>query len=105
MDIVNMNQKIEQKQEEKLVTVGLWAKIKHWWRTLIREEWELTVFFPGDTHFLEDGSRIESGSPKTYRAKQMIKISTTHIIFIDLLGVKHEIKVVAPVGYDLRKIY
>ena len=62
MDIVNMTQKIEQKQEEELVTVSLWAKIKHWWRTLIREEWELTVFFPGDTHFLEDGSRIESGS-------------------------------------------
>ena len=57
--------KIEQKQEEKLVTVGVWSKIKHWWRTVIREEWELTVFFPGDVKFLEDGSRIESGAPKT----------------------------------------
>ena len=54
---------------------------------------------------LEDGSRIESGAPKTYRAKEIKKISTTHIIFVDLLGVKHEIKVVNPVGYDLRKIY
>ena len=97
--------KIEQKQEEELVTVGVWSKIKHWWRTLIREEWELTVFFPGDVKFLEDGSRIESGAPKTYRPKEIKKISTTHIIFVDLLGVKHEIKVVNPVGYDLRKIY
>jgi hypothetical protein len=24
---------------------------------------------------------------------------------VDLLGIKHEIKVVNPVGYDLRKIY
>lgn len=88
MDIVNMIQ-----------------KIKHWWLTLIREEWELTIFFPGETKVLPDGTRIESGAPKTYRAKEIKKISTTHIIFIDILGVKHEIKVVNPVGYDLRKIY
>jgi hypothetical protein len=96
---------IEQKQEETLVTVTLWSKIKHWWRTLIREEWELTVFFTGDIKFLEDGSRIESQAPKTYRAKAIKKLTTTHIIFVDLLGVTHEIKVVSPVGYDVRKIY
>ena len=39
------------------------------------------------------------------QAKEIKKISTTHIVFVDLLGVKHEIKVVNPVGYDLRKIY
>ena len=97
--------KIEPVQEEKLVKVGLWARIKHWWRTLIREEWELTVFFPGDTKFLEDGSRINSWAPKTFRAKKIIKLKQKHIIFVDLLGVKHEIVVVDPVGYDLRKIY
>ncbi len=97
--------KIEQVQEETLITVGIWARIKQWWRELIREEWELTIFFPGETKFLEDGSRIESTSPKTYRAKSISKLTTTNIIFIDLLGVKHEIKVVNPVGYDVRKIY
>ena len=66
-DTESMTQ-IEQKQEEVLVTVGIWAKI--WWRTVIREEWELTVFFPGEVKFLEDGSRIETGAPKTYRAKR-----------------------------------
>ena len=97
--------KITQKQEETLVKISLWAKIKHWWRTLIREEWELTIFFPGETKFLPDGTRIDSGAPKTYHAKKIIKLTNLHIIFIDLLGVKHEIKVVNPVGYDLRKIY
>jgi hypothetical protein len=97
--------KIEQVQEETLITVSLWSQIKQWWRELIREEWELTVFFPGEIKFLEDGSRIESTSPKTYRAKSITKLSTTNIIFTDLLGVKHEIKVVNPVGYDVRKIY
>ena len=80
-------------------------KIKHWWLTLIREEWELTIFFPGETKVLPDGTRIESGNPKTYRAIELKKISTTHLIFVDLDGVKHEIKVVNPVGYDLRKVY
>lgn len=94
-------------QEKEIVDVKLstWAKLRHWWRTLWREEWELTIFFPGEVKFLADGSRIESGSPKTYRAKALKKLSTTHIIFVDLLGVTHEIKVVNPVGYDVRKIY
>ena len=96
---------IQQKEEEVLVKVSLWAKIKHWWRTLIREEWEITVFFPGDLKILPDGTTIQKDAPKTYRAKKIKKITTKHIIFTDLLGVKHEIKVVNPVGYDVRKIY
>tara|TARA_B110000858_G_C17368912_1_gene278583 strand:- start:8 stop:316 length:309 start_codon:yes stop_codon:yes gene_type:complete len=96
---------IEQKQEETLVTVSLWSKIKHWWRTIWREEWELTIFFPAEVRFFEDGSRSETQAPKTYRCKALKKMSPTHIIFVDLLGVLHEIKVVHPVGYDLRKIY
>lgn len=97
--------KIEQEQEVELVQVGWRAKLKHWWRTLIREEWELTVYFIGSTKFFEDGSRVSEYAPKTYRAKAIKKLTQTHIIFVDLLGVKHEIKVVEPVGYDLRKIY
>lgn len=99
------DREIQQEEEVKLVKVSVWAKIKHWWRTLIREEWELTIFFPGETKFLPDGTRIDSSSPKTYRAKAIKKLTTTHIIFVDLLGVQHEIKVVNPVGYDVRKIY
>jgi hypothetical protein len=96
---------IQQQEEEVLVTVSLWAKIKHWWRTLWREEWELTTFFAGDSRTLEDGSHLKTVAPKTYRAKAIKKLTTTHIIFIDLLGVTHEIRVVEPVGYDVRKIY
>tara|TARA_B100000902_G_scaffold400039_1_gene474902 strand:+ start:3366 stop:3680 length:315 start_codon:yes stop_codon:yes gene_type:complete len=97
--------KIHQEQEVEFVHVGVWAKIKHWWRTIWREEWELTVYFIGTTKFMEDGSRISDLAPKTYRAKAIKKLTQTHIIFVDLLGIKHEIKVVDPVGYDLRKIY
>ena len=99
------NKKIHQEQEVELVTVGIWAKIKQWWRTLTREEWELTVWFIGEAKFLDDGSRLNTYAPKTYRAKAIKKLTQTHIIFVDLLGIKHEIKVVDPVGYDLRTIY
>lgn len=63
------------------------------------------MFFPGETKFLPDGTRIDSNAPKTYRAKKIVKLTNSHMIFVDLIGVKHEIKVVNPVGYDLRKIY
>ncbi|MDA9047665.1 hypothetical protein N9O93_01110 [bacterium] len=96
---------IQQDQEVELVTVSLWAKIKHWWRTLVREEWEITIYFIGEVKFFEDGSRVNNYAPKTYRAKAIKKLTQTHIIFVDLLGIKHEIKVVEPVGYDVRKIY
>lgn len=98
-------EKITQEEDIKVVKLSAWARIRHWWRTLWREEWELTIFFSSAVKFMEDGSRIESTSPKTYRAKALKKLSTTHIIFVDLLGVTHEIKVVNPVGYDVRKIY
>lgn len=83
----------------------MWNKIKNWWLTLIKEEYELTIFFPGKTEILGDGTRVTSGAPKTYKAKAIKKLTQTHIVFIDLDGRKHEIKVVDPVGYDLKKIY
>jgi|TARA_B110000444_G_C18668584_1_gene514170 hypothetical protein len=97
--------KILQEQEVEFVHVGWRAKLKQWWRTLWREEWELTVYFIAETKFFEDNSRVSSYAPKSYRAKAIKKLTQTHIIFVDLLGIKHEIKVVEPVGYDLRKIY
>ena len=83
----------------------MWNKVKNWWFTLIKEEYELTIFFPGKTEILSDGTRVTSGDPKTYKAKAIKKLTQTHIVFIDLDGRKHEIKVVDPVGYDLKKIY
>lgn len=83
----------------------MWNKILNWWYTLIKEEFELTIYFPGKTEILDDGTRVESADPKTYRAKAIRKLTQTHIIFIDLEGRKHEIKTVNPVGYDVTKIY
>ena len=40
---MSKRKEIHQVEEETLITVSLWARIKHWWRTLVREEWEITI--------------------------------------------------------------
>jgi hypothetical protein len=84
-------------------------KFREWFYRILRKlfcnEWELTVFFSGETTILQDGSRITSHSPKSYRCKKMIKLSPKHIVFIRVDNTKHEIKTTEPVGYDLRKIH
>tara|TARA_Y100000287_G_scaffold119974_1_gene96586 strand:+ start:784 stop:1023 length:240 start_codon:yes stop_codon:yes gene_type:complete len=76
-----------------------------WLKRLLYEEWEITIFYPAETRVLADGTRVESLKPKTYRAKALKKISEKHFKFIDTDGVLHEIKVVNPVGYDIKKVY
>ena len=83
----------------------MWNKIKHWWFTLIKEEYELTIYFPDTVVELPDGSKKAGFTPKTYKIGVLKKVSPTQFIFIDLEGHKHEISVVNPVGYDLKKIY
>ena len=53
----------------------------------------------------DDGNKHITSDPKTYRCKGIKKLTQKHIIFVDLDGRRHEIKVVDPVGYDLTKIY
>lgn len=83
----------------------MWNKLKNWWLTLIKEEFELTIYFLGKVVVDDDGNKEITADPKTYRCKAIKKLTQTHIIFIDLEGRRHEVKVVDPVGYDLTKIY
>jgi len=81
----------------------MWAKIVEWIRNLFREEWELTIYFPGNTTLLPDNSRVFTHNPKTYQVKKIRKLTPKHMIFIEVGGIKHEVKTIEPVGYDLRK--
>lgn len=92
-------------QEEQAVKAGIWSKIKNWWLTLTKEQWQLTVYFPGETKILPDGTRIDSGAPQVYDVAKIIKMSHTHMIFIDTNKTRTEIKLTDPVGYTIRKIY
>lgn len=93
-----MSDKKEQTVKKENFFIKLWNK-------LTKEEWELTVLFPGESKFLPDGTRVTSGAPKTYRLKKLQKLTNKHIIFIDTEGRRHEINVVEPVGYSLIKVH
>lgn len=81
------------------------TKLKNWWLTLTTEEYELTVYYPGPAVTGADGTTTQSKAPQTYRCKAVKKLTQTHIIFIDMNGHRHEIKLVDPVGYEIKKIY
>ena len=53
------DKKIEQKQEEELVTVGVWSKIKALVANSYTGRMGTNSVLSGEVKFLEDGSRIE----------------------------------------------
>ena len=79
--------------------------LKNWWFTLTREEYELTIYYPGPAVTDAEGITTQSKAPITYRCKAVKKLTQTHIVFIDMNGHRHEIKLLEPVGYEIKKIY
>jgi hypothetical protein len=107
-DMTVQTKKTELKQDTGVADSGVVVRkssLKEWWLKFWYEEFELTVFFQGKTTILPDGSRVTEGAPKTWRVKNIKKLSPKHIIFIDIDKRKHEIKTTEPVGYNLTKIY
>ena len=83
----------------------LWEKIKRKLRIWITEEWELTVYFNGDTTITPEGNMLTCKIPATYRVRKIRKLSPKHISFIDMDKHLVEIKVVEPVGYTIKKVW
>lgn len=83
----------------------MWKSFKNLIKKIFVEEYELTVYYPAKVEVLADGSRIESIDPVIYKAKSIKKASDKHFIFVDTTGVRHEIKLVTPVSYTVRKTF
>jgi hypothetical protein len=81
------------------------SKIKDWWTTLWREEYQLIITVPGDTTIHADGSRTETTKDKQYSASKLIKTTPKIFIFKDLQGRRHEIKFLNPVDFHIIKIW
>jgi len=93
-------------QDKPLVDEGAQRpSIVRWFKEFFFEQYELTIFFPGEVHIQFDGTRVETFAPKKYYAKKIKKLSDKNIIFIDTANIQHVIKVTTPVGYSLKKIY
>jgi len=76
------------------------AKIDAW----LHDEWEVTIYFPGEVIEKPDGSKVATGNPKTYVCSKLIKVTETHFKFVTTDKRLVEIKTVSPVGHDVVKI-
>jgi len=99
--------KILQKIETKLSTAASnsWQKFKNLLRLWFTNEWELTVYYNGQSTITGDGHVVTSKTPVTYNVKKIKKLSPKHILFVDTDKRLVEIKVIEPVGYTLKKVW
>jgi len=77
-------------------------KFWYWILSIFKKEYEVTVYFEGDTILHPDGTKITNRNPKTYHCQKILKISSKHIRLVQTDKSLVEIKTVAPVGYDIR---
>ena len=81
------------------------SKLKQWWKTVIYEEYHLTVWFQKETVTSADGTKTTLKTKKEYKLKVISKKTPNHIVGKDLDGKFFEIKTVEPFDYHIVKIY
>ena len=83
----------------------MWNKFKNWWYTLTKEEYELTIYYVKDIKVDVEGTKTWTKEAVLYKCSVIKKHTPAHFIFTDANGHNHEIKLVEPVGYEIKKIY
>ena len=76
----------------------------NWLAGLFIDEFEVTIYFPGDVIELEDGSNRLSYNPKQYTCRRVKIISDTEFRLYKTDGQVVRIKTVEPVGFDITKV-
>ena len=80
-----------------------WQKIKNWFVALVIDEYEITIYFPGNTTEKEDGTKVTEYNPKKFTCRKY-KIKAENHFSLHTVDRKHvEIKTIDPVGYDIIK--
>ena len=80
--------------------------IKQWWYTVIKEQYELTVWFEDScTTNSETKEETFTRTKKTFQMKGISKHTNNHIKGVDINGCAVEIKTVKPFDYHIVKIY
>lgn len=83
----------------------MWKRVADWWTGLWREEYQLKIYFPGETVTLADGSVLEKpANEKQFACKKILKQSPKHFVWIDLKDRQHELKFLKPVVYHIIKL-
>lgn len=84
----------------------MWQKLVEWWHSLWREEYILTIYFPGETTTLADGSTVEKpASQKEFVAKKLLKKGPKQFKWIDTDDREHELTFLKPVVFHVIKVY
>ena len=82
---------------------SLWQRIKNWVVALFIDEYEITIYFPGNITEKEDGTKVTEYNPKSFTCRKY-KIKAENHFSLHTVDRKHvEIKTIDPVGYDIIK--
>jgi len=77
----------------------MYNKLKEVWLTWLKEEYEVTFWFPSTDQFNPLPVK------KTYKVKKIHKKTQKHFVATDLLGRQLEIKTTEPFDYRIVKKY
>ena len=77
----------------------------HWWKTITREEYQLTVYFASEKEIDEKGRETFRSTPKKYSAKKFYSLKPNYIKFKDEDDQLIEIRTHEPMNWDLVKVY
>jgi hypothetical protein len=75
----------------------------NWIVGLFIDEFEVTIYFPGEIEELEDGTKKEKYNPKNYTCRRVKIVSETEFRLYKTDGQLVRIKTVYPVGFDITK--
>jgi hypothetical protein len=83
--------------------VKLLKRLWNWIVGLFIDEFEVTIYFPGEMIELDDGTKKATYNPKHYTCRRVKIISETEFRLYKTDGQLVRIKTVEPVGFDVTK--
>tara|TARA_R110000796_G_scaffold108608_3_gene219680 strand:+ start:622 stop:933 length:312 start_codon:yes stop_codon:yes gene_type:complete len=90
---------------EPVVFTAKESKFLTWWKTLVYEEYHLTIWFVDGKTVDSDGNATYNRIPKKYKAVKISKISPKLIKFTNMNKQPVEIRSEEPMNWDLVKVY
>ena len=78
-------------------------RIINWLVGIFIDEFEVTIYFPGEVTELDDGTKKETYNPKHYTCRRVKILSDTEFRLYKTDGQVVRVKTVEPVGFDITK--
>lgn len=82
----------------------MWNRFWNWFLGWFIDEYEVTIYFPGEVTTYPDGKKEQTFNSKSYNCKRVKIISDTEFKLLLTNRQAVKIKTVEPVGFDVTKI-